>query len=77
LLDNICHRYLKKRINELVVPSLMVREPEILDLGRINKVVLLHDEIVIDSVPMLTPGGAPNRNVADGDLVEGVVFEYC
>lgn len=50
-------------LDEVRVPVLLIRYPEIFNSGRVNKRSRLDDQMIINSSPSLAPCGAPNRNI--------------
>jgi hypothetical protein len=66
---------LKKRVNELVVPSFLIRDPKVFNKRWIHKVWVLNDEIIVDIFPRLEPRRTPKRDVSLSDLIEGMGLE--
>ena len=75
LLDNLSRGLLEQRIDELVIPSLLIWDPKIFDKRRINIVWLLNDQIIVDIFPGTEPWSAPNIDVSLCYLVEGMGLE--
>ena len=68
--------FLKKRIDENIVPGLLFLEPKIFDLSRISKVCRLNNEVIVDISPSWAPGSTPNGIFSLSDLIEGVSFDF-
>jgi hypothetical protein len=54
----------------LVVPNFLIRDPQIFNKCRIDKIWVLNDEIIVDIFPRLEPRRTPKRDVSLSDLVE-------
>jgi hypothetical protein len=69
-----CCGGLEKSVYKLSVPILLVWEPQIFDLGRIRVAMRLNDKRVVNVGLVAAPRCAPYRNLALGNLIEGVGF---
>jgi hypothetical protein len=68
------HCLSKKRVNELIIPNLLVLQPKISDLGCIRVVCELSYKSIVNVSPNFAPGCAPYGYTALGYLVERVGF---